>query len=299
MPTRVEPGGSPASWSDRIGRIGIWSAELRFGDRAKACAAARELDQLGFGAVWVPGGVGGDILGAMSDLLDATDRITVASAIINVWKHEPAEIGAWWREQGEARQGRLLLGLGVSHAPLIGASYAKPIAVMSRYIEALTAQGVPRDRLCVAAFGPRMLALAGDQSAGAHPYLSTAEHTAAARAQLGPSALLAPGQWVAFESDPNRARAAIRGALSVYVHLPNYQASWKRQGFTERDIAEVSDRLCDAMAAWGGVDRMVAGVKAHLDAGADHVCVKVVRGAPGGDATELLPEWRELAAALL
>ena len=282
-----------------IGRIGVWSAELRFGDPAASCTAAAELDRLGYGALWVPGGIGGDILAAMDRLLEVTERTVLASAIINIWRHEPAEIGAWWRGQGPARRARLLLGLGVSHAPLIGARYRRPIAAMSGYIDALEAEGVPARNLCVAAFGPKMLALAAGRTAGAHPYLVTPEHTAAARAQLGPGALIAPCQAVAFETDPARAREIARGALSVYLKMPNYVASWRRQGFTDEDIETASDRLCDALVAWGEVDRLAARVRAHLDAGADHVCVKVVRGAPGGNATDLLDDWRALAAALL
>jgi probable F420-dependent oxidoreductase len=282
-----------------IGRIGVWSAELRFGDPEKSRIAAAELDRLGFGALWVPGGIGGDILASLDRLLDITERTTLASAIINIWKHAPAEIGDWWRGQSPARQGRLLLGLGVSHAPLIGEAYQRPIAAMSGYIGALAAEGVPGARLCVAAFGPKMLALSAARTAGAHPYLVTPEHTVAARAQLGPDALIAPGQAVAFETDPAKAREIARGALSVYLRMPNYIASWRRQGFSDADIETASDRLCDALVAWGEVDALAARVRAHLDAGADHVCVKVVRGAPGGDATDLLDDWRALAAALL
>ncbi len=286
-------------WRDRIGRVGIWSLELRFGEPAASLEAARELDQLGFGALWVPGGVGGDILATMDRLLDVTQRTTLASAIINIWRHEPAEIGTWWRGQTPARQDRLLLGLGVSHGPLIGASYARPLAKMSGYIDALEAEGVPGARQCLAAFGPKMLALSRDRTAGAHPYLVTPEHTASARALLGPDAMLAPGQAVTFETDPDRAREIARGALSVYLKMPNYMASWKRQGFTDEDIETASDRLCDALVVWGDVGRIVERVNAHLAAGADHVCLKVVRGAPGGDASDLMEDWRALAAALL
>lgn len=282
-----------------IGRIGIWSYELRFGDPQKAILAAAELEKLGFGALWVPGALGGDILPSLDRLLDATEHTTLASAIINIWKHEPAEIGAWWRGQSSARRQRLLLGLGVSHAPLIGEEYSRPIAVMRDYIDELENEGVPSGHMCVAAFGPKMLALAAERTAGAHPYLVTPDHTAAARELLGPHALLAPGQAVAFETDPAKARQIARGALSVYLKLPNYKASWRRQGFSDEDIETASDRLCDAMVAWGDIDQLASRVRAHLDAGADHVCVKVVRGAPGGDATDLLDQWRALAAALL
>jgi probable F420-dependent oxidoreductase len=287
-----------SEWRARMGPIGVWSAELRFGDQDRASEAAAELDRLGYGALWVPGGIGGDILETMDRLVDATERVVVASAILNVWKHEPAEVGAWWAGESAERRERLMLGLGVSHGPLIGEQYAKPLAVMRAYIGALNAAGVDRDHLCVAAFGPKMLALSRDLTAGAHPYLVTPEHTAEARALLGPEALLAPGQAVALETDPARARQIARGALSVYLPMPNYIASWKRQGFTDEDVATASDRLCDALVAWGDIDQIARRVRAHLDAGADHVCVKVVRGAPGGNASELLDSWRALAGAL-
>lgn len=282
-----------------LGQIGVWSAELRFGDPAASRMAAAELDQMGFGALWVPGGLGGDILASMDGLLDAAPRATLASAIINIWKHEPAEIGGWWRGQSQARRARLLLGLGVSHAPLIGEAYKRPLQTMRHYIDALEAEGIPRSNLCVAAFGPKMLALSAERTAGAHPYLVTPEHTAAARLQLGPNALIATGQAVAFETDPAKARGIARGALSVYLKMPNYIASWRRQGFSDEDIETAGDRLCDALVAWGEMDHIAARVRAHLAAGADHVCVKVVRGAPGGDAGDLLPQWRALADELL
>lgn len=286
------------AWRSRLGAIGIWSAELRFGDPTLGRAAAAELDALGFGALWIPGGMGGDILETMDRLADATARATIASAILNIWKHLPAEVGAWWRGQSPARRERLLLGLGVSHAPLIGAQYARPVGVMRDYVEALVSEGVDRERLCIAAFGPQMTALSRDRTAGAHPYLVTPEHIAWTRGVLGPDALLAPGQAVALETDPARAREIARGALSVYLPMPNYIASWKRQGFTDEDIATGGDRLCDALVAWGDVDQIAGRVQAHLDAGADHVCVKVVRGAPGGEAADLMEPWRALARAL-
>jgi probable F420-dependent oxidoreductase len=234
----------------------------------------------------------------MDRLLDVTQRTTIASAIINIWKHEPAEVGDWWRGESPARRERLLLGLGVSHPNLI-ADYQRPLAVMTDYIAALEAQGVPASHLCVAALRPKMLALSADRTAGSHPYLVTPEHTAAARAQLGPDTLIAPGQAVVLEADPVKARQIARGALAIYLPMPNYQASWRGQGFTQQDIETCSDRLCDALVAWGGADQIAARIRAHLDAGADHVCLKVVRGAPGGDATDLLDDWRALAAALL
>ena len=279
--------------------IGIWSAELRYGDAAASRRAAAELDELGFSALWIPGGVGGDVFGAVDSLLSVTNRTTVATSIVNIWKHQPSEIGRWWRSLTPDHQSRVMLGLGVSHASLIGASYGRPIATMGAFLDGLDAQGVPTDKRCLAAFGPKMLDLARDRSAGAHPYLVTPQHTVEARGRLGPASLLAVGQAVILEEDPSKAHEIARQGLSPYLHQPNYINSWKRLGFSDDDIENVSSRFCDGLFAWGGMGAIAERVNAHLDAGANHVCLKVVRGYPGGDATELSAAWRSLAQALL
>jgi probable F420-dependent oxidoreductase len=285
--------------SPRLGRIGIWSLELRFGERAAAVAAAAELDQLGFGALWIPGGVGGDVLSDVEALLAATRRTIIATGILNVWKHAPREVALWWQQLPADSQRRVLLGLGVSHSALIGDAYRKPLAVMREYLDALALEGVSAASLCLAALGPQMLALARDRTAGAHPYLVTPEHSATARQVLGPGKLLAPEQGVIAETDPARARELGRAALTHYRVMPNYTNSWRRLGFTEDDITTLSDRLIDGLFAWGGTERIVERVNAHLAAGADHVCLQVISGARGGSFNTLQPVWRELAAALL
>lgn len=282
----------------RIGTIGIWSTELRFGDQAQAASAATELEKLGFGALWFPGGIGGDVMGDIDRLLAATQRVTIATGILNVWKHEARDVGSWWKTLSSDKQARVLLGLGVSHSPLIGESWGHPIAVMRKYLDALQEEGVPAQSLCLAALGPKMLELARDRTAGAHPYLVTPEHTVEARKILGPSKLLAPEQGVVLESDPERARNLARGALSMYLQLPNYANNWRRLGFSDDDITAVSDRFVDALFAWGSADKIAERVKAHLTAGADHVCLQVITGA-GVDMAAALPAWRALAAALL
>jgi probable F420-dependent oxidoreductase len=282
-----------------LGRIGVWSGELRNGDRGARREAVSELDALGFGAVCVPGGVGGDILDVVRDFVGATQRLSIVTSIINIWKHEPAEIGAWQRQLSHAHQARILLGLGVSHGPIIGAAYAKPMDAMNRFLDGLDARGVARERRAIAALGPRMLQLSKERSAGALPYLVTPEHTAQARAQLGPDTLIAVGQAVVLQTAPDLARAAARRGLAIYLNFPNYLTSWKRLGITDEDIATVSDRLCDALVAWGDMDAIRTRVQAHLDAGADHVSIKVMGGPLDGEAEALRPAWRELAAALL
>ena len=283
----------------KLGKIGIWSMELRFGDAAEKREAAAELDELGYGAIWIPGGLGGDIMGDMSQLRAATKKAVICSGILNIWKHKPEEVGAWWKAQSAAEQARLLIGLGVSHGPIIGESYGKPLAVMRAFIDGLAAQNVPAEALCVAALGPKMLELSRDKTAGAHPYFVTAEHTAMARGILGASALLAPEQGVVLESDPAKARDMARTVVDHYRKLPNYANSWRRLGFTDEDISSASDRLVDALFAWGGVDRIAERVNEHLAAGADHVCLQVITGAPSMSIAAARPAWRELAAALL
>ena len=282
----------------RLGRIGLWSMELRFGDASEAAEAAAELDELGFGSLWMPGGVGGDLLGDVDRLLAATKRVVIGTGILNIWKHEAADVAAWWQALPEDRQSRVLLGLGVSHEALIGEAYAKPLAAMRGYLDQLAEHGVPAQALCLAALGPKMLELAAERTAGCHPYLITPEHTAQARAIMGPSALLAPEQGVVLESDPVRARELARAAIEHYRRLPNYTNNWMRLGFSEDEISGASDRLVDALFAWGGMERIAERVDAHIAAGADHVCLQVITGA-GVSVAAARTGWRELAAALI
>jgi probable F420-dependent oxidoreductase len=282
----------------QIGRIGIWSLELRFGDPGEAAEAAAELDELGYGAVWIPGGIGGDVTGDVSRLLNATKRAAIATGIINIWKHEPEEIAGWWKGLSDDHKRRALLGLGISHGPLIGESWGKPIAVTRDYVERLTALGVPADSQCLAALGPKMLELSRDLTAGAHPYLVTPEHSEIARRIVGPGKLVAPEQGVILETDPARARELGREALANYRQLPNYCNNWRRLGFSEEDVSTASDRLIDGLFAWGSMDRIAQRVNAHLAAGADHVCLQVI--APQGTSIAKQREaWRSLAATLL
>lgn len=285
--------------STRLGRIGIWSNELRSGDVGARADAAAELDELGFGALWIPGATSGDLLDDVAVLLAATRRATIATGILNIWKHEPADVGAWWGGLSGGLQARTMLGLGVSHALVIGADYGRPVASMNAYLDKLDAAGVPEHQRCLAALGPKMLDLARDRSAGAHPFLITPEHTAMARERLGPTALLAPEQGVILETDPSRARDIARRYVSGYGQLANYSNSWRRLGFSEEDITTSSDRLCDALFAWGDVDQIARRVDAHLAAGADHVCLQVSLGGAGEDLAQPREIWRELAAALI
>ena len=209
--------------------------------------------------------------------------MVIATGILNVWMHTAAEVGEWRAGLDDADRDRLLLGIGISHAPLIdaqpGMSWERPLATTRAYLDAMDEAGIPVDARCVAALGPKMLELARDRSAGAHPYLVTPEHTARARDTLGAGALLAVEQGVVLETEPDRARDVARQALGIYATLPNYVNNWKRLGFTDDDAASLSDRLVDALIAWGDPDTVADRVQAHRDAGADHVCVQVIASA--------------------
>lgn len=283
----------------QLGRVGLWSMELRFGDRAEAADAAAEFDELGFGALWIPGGIGGEVLGDVEALLSATRRTTIATGILNIWKHDPKDVAAWFNGLPQQQQGRVLIGLGVSHGPLIGEAWQRPLAVTRTFIEQLDRAGMPRDNTCLAALGPKMLEISGELTAGAHPYLVTPAHTAIARDILGVGKLLAPEQGVILESEPATARSIAREALTHYATLPNYRNNWLRLGIPGEDIDNASDRLVDALFAWGGIEKIVERVQAHHEAGADHVCIQVIRGASGGDMAGLRTACRELATALL
>lgn len=275
---------------------GLWQFELKYGDPGEIAEAAAELDSLGYSALWIPD-VGGDLFTPLAHLLENTSETTVATGILNIWMRTAAETGEWRdRLPGDQRE-RLLLGIGISHAPLIDSddrTWDKPLARTRAYLDDMDAAGIPADRRCVAALGPRMLELARDRSAGAHPYLVTPEHTAVARAAVGDKGVFVE-QGVVLETDAEQARMVARQALEGYAILPNYVNNWKRLGFTDDDVASLSDRLVDGLIAWGDVDAIAARVQEHRDAGADHVCVQVLaeRGEP-------MPReaWRELAPAL-
>jgi probable F420-dependent oxidoreductase len=281
--------------------IGIWtSAFMRHEDHSAAEDAAAELEDLGYTALWIPEGAGGPIFEACGRLLDATARVPVATGILNVWKHEPPEAAAGHARLASAHPGRFLLGLGISHAPMIE-GYRQPLTKMRSYLDGLddADQPVPPDERIIAALGPKMLELARDRTLGSHPYFTHPEHTAAAREALGPDAVLAPEVAVVPIRDRERAHAVAREYIAIYLRLPNYTNNLLRHGFTEDDLRDGgSDRLLEAVIPWGDAERIAAGVDAHFDAGADHVCIQVLTDR--NRSTDLpLAEWRELAPALV
>lgn len=269
---------------------GVWSHELRSASSTEVGEAAAELESLGYTGLWIPD-VGGPLLEALDLLLDSTSTVTVASGILNIWRHSADDVAAWWKALGPDQRDRFILGLGVSHGPLIGDQWRKPIVKMNEFLDELDADGPPSEGRCLAALGPKMLDLARRRASGAHPYLVPPEHTARARAVLGSAALYVE-QGVVLETDPATARGIAREALGMYCTLPNYVNNWKRLGFTDDDVASRSDRLIDALVAWGDVDAIKTRVDAHREAGADHVCIQALN--PGGLASSR-EVWRELA----
>jgi probable F420-dependent oxidoreductase len=286
----------------QLSPIGIWSPELRFGDPAETADAAAELEELGFGALWIPD-VGGPVLESVEHLLRATTRLTVATGILNVWMHDAADVAAGQERLGRAFPGRFLLGLGISHAPIVDAEqpgrYRRPLATMREYLDELDAAAADGTRLArvLAALGPKMLELARERTLGSHPYLVPVEHTAAAREALGPDRLLAPSLSAVLAQDLGAARAVAREDLATYLQLPNYTNAWQRLGYGDDELAGGgSDRLVESLYALGSAERIAERVREHREAGADHVCVRVV-----GGSAERLPraEWRELAPAVI
>lgn len=280
------------------GEIGVWSPQLREGDAHDVAEAAAELEELGYGTIWVPGREHEDLEERLRLLLSSTERMTVATGIVSIWTHPADATAALQARLTSEFPGRFLLGLGVSHAPAVGGRYQRPLTEMTRYLDALDAADppVPRAERVLAALAPRMLGLARERARGSHPYLVTPEHTRSAREALGPDALLAPEQTVVLEDDADAARAVARQWLARYLQLPNYANNWLRTGFDQADIENGgSDRLVDALVAWGDVDAISARVSAQRAAGADHVAIQVVTPDPA-----VLPreQWRRLAAAM-
>ncbi|MGZ4618060.1 MAG: LLM class F420-dependent oxidoreductase [Frankiaceae bacterium] len=303
-----EPASERPAFRPSFGRVGIWTGQLDYQPADEVRKAIAEVEELGYAALWTGEAVGREVLTAAQLLLAASDQLTVATGIANIWARDAMAMVAGQYALAEAYPGRFLLGLGVSHAPLLavrGQDYGRPLAQMRAYLDAMDQglgvyravqpAGVPARVL--AALGPKMLELARDRADGAHTYFVPPEHTAAARAVLGTGKLLAPEQAFVLERDPSTAREIARRHTGSYLRLPNYVNNLRRYGFTDGDLAAPgSDRLVDAIVAWGNAEAIVRRVQEHLDAGADHVSVQLLdpdrRGLPRA-------QWRELAPALL
>jgi probable F420-dependent oxidoreductase len=255
-------------------------------------AQLREIEALGYGAIWAGGSPPAD-LSWVDPILGATETLQLATGIVNIWTAEAGPVAESFHRIDKAYPGRFLLGIGVGH-PEAHQQYQKPYDALRDYLDKLDEHGVPTDRRVVAALGPQVLKLSARRSAGAHPYLTTPEHTAQARELIGPDAFLAPEHKVVPTTDADKARSVGRKALEIYLNLQNYLNNWKRLGFTDDDVAKPgSDRLVDAVVAYGTTEAIAARLKEHLDAGADHVPVQVLTG-----PDNLVPALTELAGPL-
>jgi len=272
-----------------IGRFGIWrSASLVTPEIAAG------IERLGFGALWLGGSPDGD-LAQVEGLLDATATLTLATSIVNMWKDQAPLVARSFARVQRRFPGRFLLGVGAGHREAT-LNYEKPYETLARYVDALGADGVPRDSLVLAALGPRVLRLAGDRSAGAIPYLVPPEHTAQARALLGPGPLLAPEHKVVLDTDLARARALGRSRVRTpYLGLVNYTSNLRRLGWAAEDLSGAgSDALIDALVAHGSPAQAAGQLARHLDAGADHVCIQLITE----EGADPLPGYAALAPAL-
>lgn len=273
----------------RLGEVGVW----RTGS-ALSPELAATLERLGYSAIWVGGSPEGS-LRAIEELLEATDGMVIGTGIVNIWRDAPEVVAASYHRIERRFAGRFLLGVGVGH-PEHTTSYRKPYEALVHYLDELDLAEVPVTRRLLAALGPRELRLAADRTAGAHPYLTTPEHTMRAREILGPDELLVPEQKVVLETDPAAARAIGRPAVAEpYLGLANYLTNLRSLGFTEHDVAGAgSDRLIDALVVRGDADTVAAGLRRHLAAGATQVAVQLLTR-PGDDP---VPGYTELARAL-
>jgi probable F420-dependent oxidoreductase len=269
-----------------LGRYGVWTFGVVKPEQAV------EIEKLGYGAVWIGGSPAGDV-NYVEPILERTESLQVATGIVNVWTAPAKQVAEAYHRIEDAYPGRVLLGVGIGH-PEHTDEYRKPYEVLVEYLDVLDEECVPTSRRVVAALGPKVLKLSAQRSAGAHPYLTTPEHTAQARDVIGNSVFLAPEHKVVLTTDADEARAIGRETVDFYLNLSNYLNNWKRLGFTDDDIAKPgSDKLIDAVVAHGTADDIAKRLGEHLDAGADHVTIQVL-----GGWDKLIPTLTELAGPL-
>jgi probable F420-dependent oxidoreductase len=254
--------------SIELGRFGIWRRNAETPPEI-----AEEVEGLGFGALWA-GGSPPAQLTEVEAMLEATESIPVATGIVNMWREDPKTLAASYHRIEERYPGRFLLGVGIGH-PESSAEYRNPYDTIVEYLDALEAAGVPSEHLLLAALGPRVVALSGERTTGAHPYLTTPRHTRMARQVLGEGPLLAPEQTVIVGVDTEEAASIAGRFVARYLGLVNYRNSLIREGWSEDDLADGgSDRLISELVLTGDASEVAAGIRAHLDAGADHVCIQ-------------------------
>jgi probable F420-dependent oxidoreductase len=282
-----------------LGRYGVWASHGNWpSDASEIAEAAVELEELGYGSVWI-GGSPPEDLALAETILAATTTLVAGTSIVDIWRSDPAVVGASHARLRDRFPGRFYLGMGSGHAPTaesLGQRYVRPVSKLRDFLGQLADQ-VPSDELLIAALGPKALELAATQTAGALPYLVPPAHTADARKILGPGKLLIPEQKVFLGTDASVARAAGRRGTRVYLKLPNYLNNLRRYGLTDEDFAgDGSDRWVDELVVWGDEDAVRKGVDAHFSAGADHVAVQVLSAVDSSDLPRA--EWRAVAAAL-
>ena len=280
----------------QLGQIGVWSREAYFGDPDEVTNLATVAEELGYGVLWIPGYTGGPIFERCRQALEATSSLTVATGVINIWCHDASDVAGITNFLRDDSGGRFLLGIGGSHKQIIGDDYDKisPLAKMRGYLDELDAAGQLVEDRFLGALAPKMLELCAARSLGTHPYFVPPEHTAAAREVLGDGPLLMPEHKVILETDPREARAIARKFAKLYLRTPNYINNLRRLGYGDDDLGGGgSDRFIDAVFAWGEPRTIAARVRAHLDAGADHVTIQSFGPRPTSDV------WRELAPELL
>ncbi len=285
----------------RIGRVGAWSFALERLTAPRAQDFTREVESLGYTALWIPESLGSkEIFSHAALMLAAGGTITIASGIASIWARDAVAMANGARTLLDAHPDRFLLGLGASHAPVVerrGARYARPLSYMREYLDAMDQapyvgpnRGDPRPPRVLAALGPRMLELSAARAEGAHPYFVPVEHTPFARKQLGSGPLLAVEQAAVLSTDPAAARKVARAHMKRYLDLDNYANNLRRLGWGERDIGGGgSDAMVDAIVAWGEPERVAERVRAHLDGGADHVCLQMLGADPADELRRLAP----------
>ena len=288
-----------------LGKIGIWTWTLDAQPMPAAREAVQEIEELGFKTVWIPEAVGREPFAHAGILLSATKQLILATGIASMYARTAATMQSGQKTLTSAFPDRFLLGIGASHGHMVKSlhktAYVKPYSAMVEYLDAMdgglfmAAEPTTPTHRVLAALGPKMLKLAGERADGAHPYFTTPQHTAVAREILGGEPTLAPEQAVILETDPTKARAIARSYMGTYTRLPNYANNLLREGFTEDDIKNQSDKLVDAICAWGTLDTVRGRIQEHLDAGASHVSVQVLT-----EGLVELPkvQWRELATLL-
>ncbi len=289
-----------------IGRVGIWQGVLDGHPAGRVREVVAELDEAGWPTLWIPETVSRDPFVSAAVMLEATTDLKIATGIASIWARDAMTTSNVSMTLNEAYEGRFLLGLGVSHHTLTEwvrkHTYEKPLTRMREYLERMDAskyRGVPpaeKPSRVLAALGPKMLALSAEMADGAHPYFVPVDHTVIAREAIGPDKLLAVEQMVVLETDPGKARDIARKAMRIYLDLPNYANNLIRMGYDEQDVADASDNVVDAIVAWGSEEDVLARVKAHHDAGADHVCIQVLEAEAGTIPVEA---WRRVGEALL